>query len=588
MATDDRLTEIVALVEARGFLSVKELSQTFSVSEVTVRRDLQRLHDEQRLLRTYGGAAPALRVAAQRSVAEPSDAAGGSDEPDRFLMDQVDVLMVVPLNSRSDMILQERGEEYGVPIVAESLAMPGAQTLVAVDNYQAALALGRWAGAYAKREFQARAHVLDLTYHLSNTRERSSGFLAGVQEVLPQATATLSLNTQSDRQSAYRLTSDAIQVHPEINVIFGINDIVTGGAIQACRDLGIAPETMLVLTFGLEGNILKDELMRGEYLKAGLAMFPEIVGPACVEAAIAAFSGVAMPAQIVTPYAVLSTDQMADVYQQRDGNWQFDGRSVDAALSTHFGHCDNVDGSLPKKIGFLVPFIEHEWYINLVAAMRERASGLGIELIVVDAAENLKDELVLRKRGIAEKAAQLVEPGDVILIDGGQVTTYLAEALAGKTGITVITNSMSVTDVLRSESGINLILTGGLLDQESQTLTGPTAESVFRELRADKLFLAVSGVSLDFGLSHTDLAEVAMKQAMIRAARGVVLLADHTKFEQESVVQVAAVDVVDRLITDSALPASTRLDLTKLGIEIILADPRPGLLPARSQSAKCS
>jgi DeoR/GlpR family transcriptional regulator of sugar metabolism len=76
---------------------------------------------------------------------------------------------------------------------------------------------------------------------------------------------------------------------------------------------------------------------------------------------------------------------------------------------------------------------------------------------------------------------------------------------------------------------------------------------------------------LDFGLSHTNLAEVTVKQAMIRAAREVILLADHTKFEQESVVQIAPVSSVHKVITDNALPASTRLDLTKLGIEIIIA-----------------
>jgi DeoR/GlpR family transcriptional regulator of sugar metabolism len=58
---------------------------------------------------------------------------------------------------------------------------------------------------------------------------------------------------------------------------------------------------------------------------------------------------------------------------------------------------------------------------------------------------------------------------------------------------------------------------------------------------------------------------------MIRAAREVILLADHTKFEQESVVQIAPISSVHKVITDNALPASTRLDLTKLGIEIIIA-----------------
>ena len=58
---------------------------------------------------------------------------------------------------------------------------------------------------------------------------------------------------------------------------------------------------------------------------------------------------------------------------------------------------------------------------------------------------------------------------------------------------------------------------------------------------------------------------------MIRSAREVILLADHTFFGEESVIQVAAPTVVHKLITDDALPASVRLELNKLGIEIVIA-----------------
>jgi DeoR/GlpR family transcriptional regulator of sugar metabolism len=170
-------------------------------------------------------------------------------------------------------------------------------------------------------------------------------------------------------------------------------------------------------------------------------------------------------------------------------------------------------------------------------------------------------------------AAEQVRPGDVLLIEHGQINTYLAEELAAATpkNITVITNSISVFEILRNLSNITLILTGGLLPYSGDILLGPTAIGALKELRADKLFLAVTGISLDFGLSHTSLEEVAVKQAMIKAAREIILLADHTKFGQESVVQVARTNVVNKLITDNALPASTRLELTKLGIDILLA-----------------
>ena len=566
----NRLQEMVALVEQRGFLSVRELSQEFAVSEVTIRRDLQRLHEEHRLLRTFGGAAPlaaSVRAGSTNGSASALKAVNGS-----LALEQVDVCVNVSLSPRADTMLLERADKHCVAIIAESLAMQGARTLVTVDNFQAGWSLGQWTGAHAQQHLAGSARVLDLTYHLSNTQDRSRGFVAGLLEAQPSADVVLSLATQSDRQSAYRLTSDALHVHPDINVIFCINDILACGAIQACQDMGIDPAAVLVVTFGLEGNTLKDELMQRTYLKAGLAMFPEIVGPVCVEAAIGAYRGGDLPPTLVTPHAVLTADTLGDFYVRHGGAWHLDLAAAVASLPIPLAFTTSGGGSLPQRIGFLVPFGEHEWYRSLIAAMRVYAGNLGIDVVLADVTENFKEELTLRKLSIAQAASRLVKPGDVILIDSGQVTTFLAQALREMSGITVITNALGVFDALRDLSGINLLVTGGMLRHESQALIGPTVESILRELRADKLFLAVSGVSIGFGLSHTNPAEVAIKQAMIRAAREVILLADHTKFEQESVMQIAPLQVVHKLVTDDALPASTRLELAKLGIEVVLAE----------------
>jgi DeoR/GlpR family transcriptional regulator of sugar metabolism len=148
----------------------------------------------------------------------------------------------------------------------------------------------------------------------------------------------------------------------------------------------------------------------------------------------------------------------------------------------------------------------------------------------------------------------------------------MAEELLEKENITVITNSINVFHILRDNPGITLISTGGVLRSSNNTLIGLIGEGTLRELRADKLFLEVAGVTLDFGLSDDHLADVAMKQAMIKAAREVILLVDHTKFGQESVVQVASANVVDKLITDKALPASVRLQFAALGTEVIVAN----------------
>jgi DeoR family fructose operon transcriptional repressor len=571
MLTSERLARILSLVEERGFMSVGELSQLCQVSEMTIRRDLARLDREKRLHRTYGGAASIRGNGAKTVLSDDQGAA----RPEGLLLDRVDVMVATSVNPKYDGLLLERMGTKNIPIIAESLSIQNEESVVAVDNYQAALDLGRWVGEYARQHWDGRARILDLTYHLSNTQTRSRGFAAGMRSILPNAEVVLSLDAQSRYDTAYQLTRDALTVHRNLNIIFAINDTIAWGAYNACRDLNIDPDELIVIPFGLEGNTLKNALMECKYCKVGLAMFPEIVGPVCIEAAIAAYSHKILPHQLLTPYMILTPDTLPEIYARDGSQWCIRWDVVNTRLSVPLGINPlrpQADTPLPRRIGFVVPFSEHEWYKNLICAMQDYAGQLKIEFEVMDADQNQKDEIDFRRRQIARVAGQRVEPGEVIMIDGGPIANYLAEVLVEKQSLTIITNSISVFDILKQNPKNTLVLTGGAYRSSSQMLVGPTAEGALRELRADKLFLMVAGITLNFGLSHTNISEVTMKQAMIRSAREVILLADHSFFGQESVVQVANLNVVNKVITDDALPASVRLDLMKLGIQIILAN----------------
>lgn len=569
MSSDERLAQIVTLINERGYLSVNELSKSFQVSEMTIRRDLERLEKAKRIKRTFGGAAT-LNL----SNHENGEALN-SPKPDRLFASPIDVLITTSVNPVYDGRLLESVKKKRIPIIAESITIHNEETVVAVDNYKAGVDMGRWAGQYALDHWGGRACALDLTYSLSNTQMRSKGFAAGLREVVPNCEIALSINAQSRYRTAYQLTRDALTVHKNINIIMAINDTIAWGAIQACRDLKIDPESIIVMPFGLEGNTLKDALMEGEYCKMGLAMFPEVVGLTSLEAAIAAYNHIPIPPDLVTPYVLLTRETLPQYYERFDSGWVIRWETIRKEFQLPieiYPNGERSNGSLPQRIGFIIPFSEHEWYKNLILSMEAYATRLGIEFRVIDAEQNLKDEIEIRRKAIARCAADQIHEGDVILLDGGGIANHLADVLVDREGITIITNSIAVFDILKVSPRNTLMLTGGAYRSSSQMLVGPTAEGALRELRADKLFLMVAGVSLSFGLSHTNISEVTMKQMMIRSAKEVILLADHTFFGQESVVQVAPLAVVNKLITDDALPASVRLDLSKLGIQILLAN----------------
>ncbi|MGB8252525.1 MAG: substrate-binding domain-containing protein [Anaerolineaceae bacterium] len=571
MKNNPRLDRVVALIDEAGFLTVADISRLCEVSEMTIRRYLDLLDEQKRIKRIYGGA-----VSLNKVIEDNVENAPPLDKRDEVLLvDQVDVLIGTSVNPYYDSLLIERSKKKNIPIIAESIEMPNQRTIVAVDNYQAGYDLGCWAGDYMREKGVKKVNLLDLTFHQPNTQERSHGFIDGLTKTNPTSETTLTINSQSRYSTAYQLARDALAVYPQINLIFAINDITAWGAINACRDLKINPMNMTVIVFGLEGETLKNELMTpNSYCKAGLAMFPEIVSLTCLEGAIAAFNQEVQPEKYITPYVILTASTLPDYYFWTETGWKLNWKTVKKNLKLPVQidrETPHPVNRLPKQIGLIVPFSEHEWYKNLTALLKENAKQYGISLQVIDADQNVRAEMDQRRRMIAAKAASLIDPGDVVLVDGGPIALDLAEELKSIKDITIITNSVEVFNTLNHTPGIVLISTGGAIRYSTQMLVGPTAENALKELRADKLFLMVSGISLDFGLSHHTISEVTIKQEMIRSAREVYVLADHTVFGAEVGIQVAPLIAVHTLITSDALPPSTRLDISKLGIQIILA-----------------
>jgi DeoR/GlpR family transcriptional regulator of sugar metabolism len=572
MAKEQRHDEIVRLVDEQGYLSVTDLSELLNVSEMTIRRDLAQLDEQGRVNRTFGGAYSHTAEAAQGNGGAPRSEAQEQDHGGQ--LDQVDVLVATSVSPYYDRMLLDQAGKNDIPIIAESSAMPTMRTVVAVDNYRAGLDLGRQTGEYLRQSGFEKANLLDLTFHLANTQARSRGFIDGLAESLPESEVVLSINARSRAATAEQITRDALAVHPQINLIFAINDSTARGAISACQSLHVDPHKMAVVTFGLEGDTLREVLVQDSYLKIGLAMFPEIVALACIDAATGAFLGRPLPDRYLTPHVVLTAQSLPDYYNKTAAGWKLNWEAVRANLDLpgplEKAPCFN-EANAPIQIGLVVPFTEHEWYQELTQSLQEYARQCGASLHIIDVDQNVQEEVELRRRAIARKAASLVQAGEVILVDGGPMATYLAEALRGHDDITVITNSMGVFNTLNPRPGITLISTGGAIRYSSQVLVGPTAEGTLKELRADKLFLMVGGISLDFGLSHTNISEVTVKQAMIRSAREVILLADHTSFSTESIIQVAPLSVVNVLVTDDALEPGVRLNITKMGIRVLLA-----------------
>ena len=203
-----------------------------------------------------------------------------------------------------------------------------------------------------------------------------------------------------------------------------------------------------------------------------------------------------------------------------------------------------------------------------------RAHGGAVRAETVSADPSLQIKAALHaeeKRRIGAAAAALVCDGESIILDSGTTTQQVARNLKDRRGLKVITNALNVANELLGAGEVEVILLGGVVRHNSGSLVGQFAEEMLRQFSVDKLFLAVDAVDLEFGLSTPNLDESHVNQAMVRAARQTILVADSSKFGRRSLSRIVSLGEVDRVVTDHGLPEAMRDGLRGLGVEFVLA-----------------
>ncbi|MGO4756469.1 DeoR/GlpR family DNA-binding transcription regulator, partial [Streptomyces sp. 2MCAF27] len=134
--------------------------------------------------------------------------------------------------------------------------------------------------------------------------------------------------------------------------------------------------------------------------------------------------------------------------------------------------------------------------------------------------------------------------------------------------LTVVTHALPIAARLADHPGIALHLVGGRVRHRTRAAVDAWALRGYGEIKADVVFLATNGFSLEGGLTTPDLAEAAVKRAMVAAARRVVLLADSSKFGQEHFARFGDLGHVDLLITDTGLSPQDALAIERQGTEV--------------------
>ena len=181
------------------------------------------------------------------------------------------------------------------------------------------------------------------------------------------------------------------------------------------------------------------------------------------------------------------------------------------------------------------------------------------------------EKLANEKRRIGRAAAALITPGETIAITPGTTTAEIIRGLPLDSKITVVTNTVNIAMELSKRKDINVFVTGGHLHGDWFSLVGPTASRSLENMLIHTMFIGADGIDAKWGLSCFNPDEAELNGTMVRHARRLVAVVDHTKFGVIANWRICETSVIQTLITDAGATDEMIAPFQKLGIEVIRA-----------------
>ncbi|QGM80888.1 DeoR/GlpR family transcriptional regulator [Otariodibacter oris] len=159
-----------------------------------------------------------------------------------------------------------------------------------------------------------------------------------------------------------------------------------------------------------------------------------------------------------------------------------------------------------------------------------------------------------QKNCIGQAVANMIPNGSSLFIDIGTTPEAVAFALMSHKDLRVVTNNLNAAHILLQKDDCQVTIAGGELRSDGGII-GEATVNFINQFRLDYCILGISAVELDGSMMDYDYHEVQVKRALMRNARNVILVTDHSKFKRNAIVRLGDLKEIHHLVTDKALPA---------------------------------
>lgn len=175
------------------------------------------------------------------------------------------------------------------------------------------------------------------------------------------------------------------------------------------------------------------------------------------------------------------------------------------------------------------------------------------------------------KRRLARRALDELPDTGSIIIDSGSTLLRLAAAIPPTCELRIVTNSLAIAQVLAEHEGGEVIVLGGMVRKNTLAMVDAQAVASVEPMAVDMLFISADAMTAETGLTTPYREEAALKSAMIRAARRVVALVDHSKVGHDHFIRFARWSDVDVLVTNNEVDPDTVTAIEAAGTTVLLA-----------------
>lgn len=177
-------------------------------------------------------------------------------------------------------------------------------------------------------------------------------------------------------------------------------------------------------------------------------------------------------------------------------------------------------------------------------------------------------ENVDAKIAIAQKAVSLVEKGRSVYFDAGSTIMCLAKSLPDD-NLSIVTNGANTALELVKRAGVSVVATGGLVNRNTLSMSGPDAMSMLDTINIDLAFMASSGFSIDNGFTVSSIYEAQLKRKVVKRAKKVILLMDSSKINKDLAFTFGSLEDLDVWVCEKKLPGDIEAEARKYGVKII-------------------